>query len=94
MKRIVRMTFREEAISEFLSVFRSSKPAIEAFDGCHGVSLLRGIDDPRVFFTLSDWDSTEHLDKYRNSMLFKEVWSATKSLFAADAEAWSTELTA
>jgi heme-degrading monooxygenase HmoA len=41
--------------------------------------------------TYSIWENTDALENYRKSDLFKEVWSQTKMLFAAPAQAWSLE---
>lgn len=57
------------------------------FPGCTHLELLNaGV----VYFTYSRWNASEDLENYRNSALFAEVWSNTKALFAAPAEAWST----
>jgi len=44
-----------------------------------------------VFFTYSYWDSEKDLNNYRDSQLFKEVWSNTKILFNLKPEAWSVD---
>ena len=79
--RIVRMTFREDAIDDFLTIFNDSKLQIRSFPGCRHLELHRDADDPRIFCTYSHWESQEDLDTYRNSSLFGEVWPATKRLF-------------
>ncbi|MGI9159467.1 MAG: putative quinol monooxygenase [Saprospiraceae bacterium] len=93
IKRIVKMTFREEGVDTFLNeVFESSKSAIRAFPGCRHMELLRFTDDPRVLFTFSIWDDPEALEAYRRSELFQNTWAKTKALFAEKAEAWSAEV--
>jgi heme-degrading monooxygenase HmoA len=93
IKRIVKMTFREEGVDAFLNeVFESSKSAIRAFPGCRHMELLRFTDDPRVLFTFSIWDGPEALEAYRQSELFQNTWAKTKALFAEKAEAWSVEV--
>ncbi|RAU82541.1 putative quinol monooxygenase [Pontibacter arcticus] len=87
--RIVRMTFLAEKTDEFLAIFESSKDKIKAFDGCNHVELLQDFNQPNVYSTYSLWDSEEHLNQYRRSELFGQVWPATKSLFAAKPETWS-----
>jgi len=89
MKRIVKMTFRPDTVGEFLTVFEENCRAITAFDGCRSVELLRSIQEPNTFFTLSEWDSEDDLNAYRNSQLFSEVWAKTKALFTERANAWS-----
>ena len=89
--RIVKMTFEKEKVTEFQDVFHSSKHLIRNFEGCTHLELLNDIDSPHIYFTYSHWQSTANLENYRNSELFKTVWSKTKILFSAKAEAWSVE---
>jgi len=65
---------------------------ILAREGCFHVELLRTMSPDNIFFTFSLWESEEALNAYRHSELFKGVWPRTKALFAAPAEAWSTQL--
>jgi heme-degrading monooxygenase HmoA len=53
------------------------------------VKLLNEINHSNIFFTYSIWDSEEHLNNYRKSELFANVWEKTKVLFDAKPEAWS-----
>jgi quinol monooxygenase YgiN len=80
--RIVRMTFRPEAVPDFLAIFRSNKDKIRAFAGCQHLELLHDLDQPAVFITHSHWASAEALENYRQSALFQQTWAATKLLFA------------
>jgi len=89
--RIVKMTFEPEKVNEFLEVFNSSKQLIRNFEGCSRLELLNEINISNVFFTYSYWESEEALNNYRDSELFKSVWSKTKILFAAKTEVWSVE---
>lgn len=93
MIRIVKMTFREEEIENFKSVFASRRDQIASFPGCQGVQLLQDQNDPRVFFTYSTWQGPDELEKYRQSDLFRDTWKATKKLFAEKPAAWSVENT-
>jgi quinol monooxygenase YgiN len=90
IKRIVKMTFREEEVKTFLDeVFEQSKNRIRAFPGCQHMELLQQIGQPSVLFTLSIWDDEAALEAYRQSELFQTTWAKTKILFAEKAEAWS-----
>lgn len=89
--RIVKMTFRPESVAEFLSLFTEQKAKIKGFPGCHHLELLQEKSVGQVFFTYSLWENEDALEAYRHSELFKEVWNATRQLFAEKAEAWSTE---
>ncbi|MCE3281222.1 MAG: antibiotic biosynthesis monooxygenase [Bacteroidetes bacterium] len=83
------MNFKEENIDRFLEVFNSSKLLIRNFEGCSHLELLNDINNRNIFFTYSHWSKEQYLENYRNSELFKGVWSETKILFNARAEAWS-----
>jgi quinol monooxygenase YgiN len=85
------MHFRPESVSTFLALFANVHPQISNFEGCTGVTLLRDINTPGIFFTYSHWQSPTHLEAYRHSELFRNTWSQTKSFFAEKAEAWSVE---
>ena len=89
--RIVKMTFMPEKVETFLEVFHASKHFIRSMPGCNHLELLNDINSPNIFFTYSYWDSENDLNNYRDSDLFKEVWSNTKILFNAKPEAWSVE---
>ena len=83
------MTFRPEAIGEFLATFREFEDRIRGSEGCTHLELWNDIKDPNVFFTYSHWEAEEFLNAYRHSETFGQVWPKTKALFSDKAEAWS-----
>ncbi len=87
--RIVKMEFVEGRIPDFLNIFAASRDKIRSFPGCAHLRLLQAEADSCMFFTYSHWNREEDLEAYRNSDLFKAVWSDTKKLFRAPATAWS-----
>jgi len=87
--RIVRMTFTQETLLQFESVFKKHEVAIGGQSGCFHVELVKDSINPLVRATVSRWDSEESLNKYRKSELFGEVWPETKRLFAAAPEVLS-----
>ncbi|ARK10069.1 putative quinol monooxygenase [Fibrivirga algicola] len=89
--RFVRMTFQEDRLADFLSIFEASKAKIRVFPGCQHLELLRDLDQPNVRMTHSHWESAEALEAYRQSDLFRTTWAATKVLFADKPVAFSTE---
>ena len=91
IKRIVKLTIREEEIPEFLALFESSKKQIRNFPGCQHLELWRSRQNPGIFFTYSIWSAEKDLELYRQSSLFREVWSKTKTFFADKPDAWSLE---
>ena len=89
--RIVKMSFDPSKIKEFLAHFETNKIDIRNFDGCQLLELYRDKYQTNVFFTYSYWDREEDLEHYRQSDVFKTVWSQTKPLFNDKPEAWSVE---
>jgi quinol monooxygenase YgiN len=89
--RVVRMTFRENAVEEFLVNFDSNKEKIRGFRGCHHLELWRDENQKNIFMTYSHWENEEALDQYRDSELFKSVWGATKPLFSEKPIAFSSK---
>ena len=90
--RIVKMTFIPEKVDDFLIVFHESASFIRSYPGCIQMQLLNDIHQPNVYYTYSHWESEEHLNHYRNSSLFREIWSKTKVNFAEKAVATSLTL--
>jgi len=89
--RIVKLSFSPKHIDSFLAIFEQSKKNIRNFPGCRLLELYRDKDDANVFFTYSYWETTQDLENYRNSQLFKGVWAETKILFNKKPEAWSVD---
>jgi len=89
--RIVKMVFETENIPVFLDNFETVKEKIRAFEGCTFLELYQDRQHPNVFFTYSKWLHPSHLENYRNSSLFKEVWGITKPLFSEKAQTWSVD---
>ncbi|WP_130736848.1 putative quinol monooxygenase [Flavobacterium sp. J27] len=87
--RIVKMRFQEDKIETFLSNFNEVKEKIRNFEGNTFLELYQDKNDPCIFFTYSYWKTEDHLEKYRNSELFKKVWAETKIFFSDKPEAWS-----
>jgi heme-degrading monooxygenase HmoA len=87
--RIVQMTFRENEIDNFLSLFETRKHLIRHFSGCRHLELWQDANRPNIFFTYSIWETEESLNRYRFSDLFKDIWTKTKALFEEKANAWS-----
>ena len=87
--RIVKMSFDNDLIHKFLELFESHKNRIRDFEGCEFLELYQDKEKPNIFFTYSYWNSEEDLENYRQSDLFKNVWSETKKLFNDKPLAWS-----
>ena len=85
------MSFDAEKIQDFLSTFNAHKEKIKNFNGCTHLELLQDKNNHHVFFTYSHWNNEQDLENYKNSDLFKNVWSKTKILFNDKPAAWSLE---
>jgi quinol monooxygenase YgiN len=89
--RLVKLSFREEKIPEFIALFREAEENIRSFPGCEGLFFYRDINNSHVFFTYSIWKTESDLAFYRTSPLFLTIWQLIKPYFSAPAEAWSVE---
>ncbi len=86
------MEFRPEEVENFKTLFDSTKDKIRNFEGCQHLELWQDVRNTSIFFTYSFWLSEDYLEMYRNSPLFKEVWSKTKVKFAEKPKAWSVDV--
>ena len=89
--RIVKMSFHEDKISNFLENFEVIKDKIRNVPGNRLLELYQDKTDKCIFFTYSYWESEQDLENYRNSELFFDIWTDTKKLFNNKPEAWSVE---
>ena len=90
--RIVRMTFRENDVEDFLMVFNDNRQKIRSFPGCEHLELHQDYYRSNVYSTYSLWEDDQALENYRKSALFKSVWSKTKPLFAEKPVAFSHKI--
>jgi heme-degrading monooxygenase HmoA len=89
IKRIVKLSFKESVHDLFPGIFENAKPVILKEFGCNKVRLWKDKGETGVYFTISEWDSEDELNKYRKSDFFKNTWSKTKIMFEQKAEAWT-----
>ncbi|WP_373523633.1 putative quinol monooxygenase [Aquiflexum sp.] len=89
--RVVRMTFIENKVGEFLENFEANKEKIRNFQGCHHLELWQDENQKNIFTTYSHWVNEKALNQYRDSELFKSVWAVTKPLFAEKPIAFSSK---
>jgi autoinducer 2-degrading protein len=90
--RIVKLTIQKEKIDIFLENFESIKNTIKNFEGNELLELYQDKNNSQIFFTYSYWKNEDALNNYRKSAFFDEVWTFTKQLFDAKAEANSVNL--
>ena len=89
--RIVKMSFHEDKITNFLVNFEVIKEKIRNAPGNRLLELYQDKTDQCIFFTYSYWETEQDLENYRNSELFFEIWTDTKKLFNKKPEAWSVD---
>jgi quinol monooxygenase YgiN len=89
--RTVRMTFHPDKVEDFLKNFEANKNSIRNYPGCQHLELWQDFSEKNIFMTYSHWESEEALNKYRDSELFKSVWTFTKALFSEKPMAFSSK---
>ena len=77
--RIVKMSFHEEKIPDFLENFETIKHKIRNAEGNRFLELYQDKNNKEIFFTYSYWETEADLENYRNSELFDSVWTFTKN---------------
>ena len=87
--RIVMLNFQPDRVDEFLEIFNQNKQVLAKSDGCIRFEIFKSTGDTDTYVTISNWQSEEHLEMYRQSDLFKEIWSKVKPLFNNKAQAWT-----
>lgn len=87
--RIVKLTFQEKFVAEFLNHFELVKHEVNSFPGCRGMHLQQSLISPNIFFTYSVWEDEFSLEKYRTSQTFITIWPQIKPWFSERAEAWT-----
>ena len=88
--RLVKLSISPEHIDAFINAFNKHKVSIRSFEGCNHLELLVEELETGVVFTYSKWSDLNAIENYRNSDLFKGIWSKVKPMFNGKPEAWST----
>jgi quinol monooxygenase YgiN len=89
LTRVVQLTLQPQHIDDFKAVFVAHQQGIAGMQGCISLQAYQDVQTPSIFFTISQWESTQALDNYRYSTFFKTLWSTVKPMFAAKAIAHS-----
>jgi len=89
LKRIVKLSIQNNKKTQFIDLFEKNHHLISSFKGCISVELVQDVNANNIFFTYSLWENENALNNYRNSILFKGIWSETKTFFCDKPEAWS-----
>ncbi len=89
MIRIVRLSFKQEHVKDFLTLFDERKERIRSFEGCQYLELWQDNESPNVFYTFSLWQSPASLESYRISAIFQDTWSKVSIWFNEKPKAFS-----
>ena len=89
IRRVVRLTLKEDKADDFKAFVTPKVPLIKGFDGCEGLEFLQDTNESNVFYTISLWQSEEALNSYRASELFGTIWPNVKPWFKDKALTYS-----
>jgi quinol monooxygenase YgiN len=87
--RVVKLNFKANKVAIFLSIFNKHKELLVQSEGCISLDIFADNRNSNTYFTISKWKNEAYLEHYRNSTLFREIWSKVKPLFNNKAEAWT-----
>ncbi|HEY4687758.1 MAG TPA: antibiotic biosynthesis monooxygenase [Anaerolineae bacterium] len=79
--RLVCMKIKPERLAEFRRIYEEACDRIRAFPGCLFLQLLIDTGGEGNLYTISHWQSVDHLEAYRQSSFFRGVWERLKPLF-------------
>lgn len=76
INEIVIITIDPANARAFEAAVAKAAPLFNAADGCHGMALERGIEDPAQYRLLVEWESVDHhMVGFRGSDAFQQ-WRA------------------
>jgi quinol monooxygenase YgiN len=77
---------------DFIAGVEKSKPAFLRSEGCHGLHLVRSVENPTKFVLHVLWESVDHhMVKFRAAPEFQEWRSNVGHCFAAPPNVWHGE---
>jgi quinol monooxygenase YgiN len=83
------MDFLPNKVETFLTYFESIKDIVANQEGCISLKFCQDVNNPNVYYTVSQWKGEFYLEQYRKSETFSTIWATTKALFATKAIAYS-----
>jgi heme-degrading monooxygenase HmoA len=73
----------EGAEDRFVTAYAEAVTNITGSPGCRGARLVRGVENPRRFVLLVEWDTLEaHTEGFRGSIAFERWRGAVGQFFA------------
>ena len=74
---------REDGEAGFTAAYSDAVTFITGSPGCRSARLVRGVENPRRFVLLVEWERLEdHIDGFRGSPAFRDWRAAVGSDFA------------
>jgi hypothetical protein len=89
--RVVKMVVDQNKIDIFNNFMSNLSTEKEGMDGCVHHDFFSNKQFRNVFYSYTIWESEKYLNKYRKSMLFKEVTTTLRSLCLSEPAAWTVE---
>lgn len=90
--RIVQLKFNHDfSWNAFRKLYEERNPATRGVPGCVEVKIMKDVNAPNIYYTVSKWSSNEALENYRSSEYFAETWPMVKSTLAEKANAFTIE---
>jgi heme-degrading monooxygenase HmoA len=72
---VVRLRIKNGLEKEFEDGITASLPLFEAAKGCHGMKVVRSIEEPNVFYCLVKWDTVEdHTELFQKSPAYQQLF--------------------
>lgn len=90
--RLVKMTFRSDAINTFLELFEKKKQLIRDFPGCNHLELWQDLHDPSICFTCSRWETQMRWSNTGILPFLKIPGKPQNSYLLKKPRAWSVEI--
>lgn len=76
----------------FIEGVEKSRPAFLRSVGCHGLALVRGVENPSKFVLQVQWESVDHhMVTFRAAPEFREWRTNVGSFFATPPKVWHGE---
>jgi len=89
--RMVKLSFEADKVPLFLAHFDTVKEKVRHFPGNNFMELYQDKKAAHQFFTYSIWDDEAALENYRQSELFRGIWTYIKPFFNDKPQAWSVD---
>jgi len=85
---VVRLKIRNGLEPEFEKGITDSLPLFDAAKGCHGMQVVRSIEEPNVYYCLVQWETVEdHTELFQKSPAYQRLFELIGGSIDGDVEA-------